>query len=380
MAGIFKAISIFIVLIGISACSKKIQLNHNLEDNLDWTTFGKNPSRNFFVEENIGDDFQKLWEYSTSAGTHLTSVTIKDSVIFVGNLRGRVHAIDLISGNKIGEIDVKSPIYSSIQVTGNEIIVATAGNKSNSQKIIWYDFVNGKETRSFEVCSSVENEMISIGDDVFVSCTDGTLLLLNRNNNVVWRRNIPTKFYSNPSSNGEVIISAGIDGKVYCLDLKTGKIIWEFRSSSPIFSGTVIKDNFVFVGNDAGDLYKIDIKNGNQIWKFNCQSKITALPTIDDLHIYIGTLSGDIYALDMSDGKLVWRRNVGGVVNNSILAFANKLIIPVLNRNVVILSKDDGILLNKIEFPGRVKLSPVYVQNKIIFGCDDDLIIAYEIK
>lgn len=380
MAGIFKAISIFIILIGISACSKKIQVNQNLEDNLNWTTFGKYPNRNFYVEENIGDDFQKLWEYSTSAGTHLTSVTTKDSVIFIGNLRGRVHAIDLISGNKIGEIDVKSPIYSSVQVTGNEIIVATAGNKSNSQKIIWYDFVNGKETRSFEVCSSVESEMILIGDDVFISCTDGTLLLLNRNNNVVWRRNIPTKFYSNPSSDGEVIISAGIDGNVYCLDFKTGKIIWEFRSSSPIFSGTIIKDNFVFVGNNAGDLYKIDIKNGNQIWKFNCQSKITALPTIDDLHIYTGTLSGDIYALDMSDGKLVWRRNVGGVVNNSILAFINKLIVPILNRNVAILSKGDGNLLKSIEFPGRVKLSPVYVQNKIIFGCDDDLIIAYEIK
>lgn len=380
MAGIFKAVFIFIVLIGISACSRKIQLNHNLEDNLNWTTFGKNPNRDFYVEENIGDDFQKLWEYSTSAGTHLTSATIKDSIIFIGNLRGRVHAIDLISGDEIGEIDVKSPIYSSVQVTGNEIIVATAGNKSNSQKIIWYDFVNGKETRSFEVCSSVENEIISIGNDVFVSCTDGTLLLLNRNNNVVWRRNILTKFYANPSSNGEVIISAGIDGKVYCLDFKTGKIIWEFRSSSPIFSGTVLKDNFVFVGNDAGDLYKIDIKNGNQIWKFNCQSKITALPTIDDLHIYTGTLSGDIYALDMSDGKLVWRRNVGGVVNNSILAFTNKLIVPILNRNVAILSKGDGNLLKSIEFPGRVKLSPVYVQNKIIFGCDDDLIIAYEIK
>lgn len=380
MAGIFKAVSILIVLIGISACSKKIQLNYNLEDNQDWTSFGKNPARNFYIDEVLGDDFQKLWEYSTSAGTHLTSVTVKDSVVFIGNLRGRVHAIDLMNGNKIGEIDVKSPIYSSVQVTGNEIIVATAGNKSNSQKIIWYDFVNGKETRSFEVCSSVENEIISIGDNVFVSCTDGTLLLLNRNNNVVWRRNIPTKFYSNPSSDGEVIISAGIDGKVYCLDFKTGKIIWEFRSSSPIFSGTVIKDNFVFVGNNTGDLYKIDIKNGNQIWKFNCQSKISALPTLDDLHIYIGTLSGDIYALDMSDGKLVWRRNVGGVVNNSILAFANKLIVPILNRNVAILSKYDGNLLKNIEFPGRVKLSPVYVQNKIIFGCDDDLIIAYEIK
>lgn len=380
MAGIFKAVSILIVLIGISACSKKIQLNYNLEDNQDWTSFGKNPARNFYIDEVLGDDFQKLWEYSTSAGTHLTSVTVKDSVVFIGNLRGRVHAIDLMNGNKIGEIDVKSPIYSSVQVTSNEIIIATAGSKSNSQKIIWYDFVNGKENRDFEVCASVENEIISIGDNVFVSCTDGTLLLLNRNNNVVWRRNIPTKFYSNPSSDGEVIISAGIDGKVYCLDFKTGKIIWEFQSSSPIFSGTVIKDNFVFFGNNTGDFYKIDIKNGNQIWKYHCQSKITALPTIDDLHIYIGTLSGDIYALDMSDGKLVWRRNVGGVVNNSILAFANKLIVPILNRNVAILSKYDGNLLKNIEFPGRVKLSPVYVQNKIIFGCDDDLIIAYEIK
>jgi outer membrane protein assembly factor BamB len=378
--GIFKTLLIFLLTLGISACGSKIQLNHNLEDNFNWITFGKNPARNFYVEKNIGDDFQKLWEYSTSAGTHLTSVTVKDSVVFIGNLRGGVHAIDFVSGNKIGEIDVKSPIYSSIQLTNNEIIVATAGNKSNSQKIIWYDFVNGKENKSFEVCSSVESEIISIGDDVFVSCTDGSVVLLNKHRNIVWRRNIPTKFYSKPSSNGRVIILAGIDGKVYCFDFRTGKIIWEFLSSSPIFSGSIIEDNFVYLGNNTGDLYKIDLTNGEQIWKLACRSKIYSIPTLDDKNIYIGSLSGDIFAFTKSDGKLLWRINAGGVVNNSILAFKNKLVVPVLDRNVVILSKDDGVILKTIEFPGRVKLSPVYVGNKIIFGCDDDLVIAYDVK
>ncbi|MBM4174582.1 MAG: hypothetical protein FJ213_00170 [Ignavibacteria bacterium] len=363
-----------------NSCSSKIQLGHNLENVLEWTSFGKIPSRSFYVDENLGNDFSKLWEYSTSAGTSLTSVTVKDSIIFVGNLRGRVHAIELNSGNKIGELDVKAPIYSSIQIRENEIVIATSAKISKSRNIIWYDFVNGKENRNYELHSSVESEIVSIGDYVFLASTDGSVILLNRDKSIIWKKNFPTKFYSKPSSNGNVILIGGIDGSIYCLEFNSGKLQWKFDSKYSIFSGTTIDGEFAYFGNENGDFYKIDLRTGQKIWKLECRSSISALPSIDFKHTFIGTRKGDIFAIDKNDGTVHWQISAGGLVNNSILTFKNKLIVPVLNKNVIVLDKQDGSILKKIEFPGRIKLSPVYIDNKLIFGCDDDLIIAYAVK
>ncbi len=380
MVGIFKVFLTISLVLTFNSCSSKIQIGYNLENVLEWTSFGKNPTRSFYVDENLGTEFSQLWEYSTSAGTSLTSVTVKDSIVFVGNLRGRVLAIELTTGNKIGELDVKAPIYSSIQIRENEIVIVTSAKKSKTRNIIWYDFVNGKENRNYELNSSVESEIISIGDNVFLAGTDGSIVLLNRDKSVIWRKNIPTKFYSKPSSNGEVILIGGNNGSIYCLEFQTGKILWKFDSKYPIFSGTIIENENAYFGNENGDFYKIDLRTGREIWKLDCKSSISALPSCDMKYAFIGTRSGDVFAIDKNNGNVNWQISAGGVVNNSILTFKNKLIVPVLNKKVLILDKQDGSILNILEFTGRVKLSPVYVDNTLIFGCDDDLIIAYEVK
>ncbi len=342
--------------------------------------YGQTPQRNFYIDENLGDSLKLKWEYSTSAGTAFTSVTAKDSVIFIGTLRGKVHAIDLITGKRRGEIDLKEPIYSSIQITRKEIIAALAHGKSSSTDIVWYDVIDGSIVREKKFCGSIENEILLYNDNLIFTCDDGALFKIDKYGTVIWKINTGTNVFSVLSCNGEQIIVGGIDGSLSSFDFVFGKLNWKINTGAAIYSGAIIENGFVYTNNHHGNVLKININDGSIIWKYNADSKLRALLSYDSENLYFGDLNGTIYSIDKLNGKIIWKISSGGIINNSILVFKNKLVVPLLNKLVLILDKNNGKVLQKIEFPGRVKLSPIYLNKQLIFGCDDDLIISYQVN
>jgi outer membrane protein assembly factor BamB len=45
-----------------------------------------------------------------------------------------------------------------------------------------------------------------------------------------------------------------LSGNFYCLNLKTGKTVWEDKTSAEIVGAPYVGDGFVVVGNDAGEI------------------------------------------------------------------------------------------------------------------------------
>lgn len=131
----------------------------------------------------------------------------------------------------------------------------------------------------------------------------------------------------------EVIVPSSCNPKTFCLDGKTGRVIWSTNtngSDSPPTIADIDNDNKLEIlhGEFGGSVICIDAQNGTIKWRImiNSYSWIQTSPTIVDLDLdgnldfvvatwVIGSSdSNAIYAFRGYDRKLLWKRNISGVV------------------------------------------------------------------
>jgi alcohol dehydrogenase (cytochrome c) len=84
-------------------------------------------------------------------------------------------------------------------------------------------------------------------------------------------------------------------GALRAIDPKTGKIVWEYKNSAPLWGGVLTtKGGLVFTGTPEGFLKAFDAKTGAELWKFQTGSGVVAPPITweQDGVQYIAVASG----------------------------------------------------------------------------------------
>jgi outer membrane protein assembly factor BamB len=96
------------------------------------------------------------------------------------------------------------------------------------------------------------------------------------------------------------------EGIFYCLALRDGKQLWQFKAGKGIFSTPAITGNKVVFGSVDNMIYCLSLDNGKQVWKFKADSYVLGSPVIADGKVYIGASDGRFRAIDVATGKLIW--------------------------------------------------------------------------
>jgi alcohol dehydrogenase (cytochrome c) len=126
---------------------------------------------------------------------------------------------------------------------------------------------------------------------------------------------------------GTIYQATGADD-VFAVDVKTGKILWQYKANLDqkistvccgwLSRGVAIGDGMVFIGQLDGDMVALDQTTGKVVWKttvtdWKTGSGITAAPLYYDGLIYTGITGGEfgvrgrLTALDAKTGKEAWR-------------------------------------------------------------------------
>jgi len=106
---------------------------------------------------------------------------------------------------------------------------------------------------------------------------------------------------------------------LFCLDTRTGKLLWDFKAKSRISSRAAVADDRVFVPAVDGFLYCLNVDDGTLIWKFqtlpgeNKRTAIYSFPIVTQDHVLFAAGEGQVYAVDRKSGELVWRMRPEGV-------------------------------------------------------------------
>jgi len=143
---------------------------------------------------------------------------------------------------------------------------------------------------------------------------------------LLWEHTSSDGIASTAAIVGDHVYMAGLNGYVECLELKTGKPVWKYRSIddpnpeqfAPGFKASpLVTDKGVYLGDEDGIFHAIHPVTGKKLWRFKTDAEIISSANITNGKILFGGYDNFLYCLNESDGSLAWKFETDGYVNCS---------------------------------------------------------------
>jgi outer membrane protein assembly factor BamB len=128
-------------------------------------------------------------------------------------------------------------------------------------------------------------------------------------------------------SNGRLGGKSPEDGRLYALDAKTGKILNNFQAKNEVNSSVRVNGDSLYFGDVAGNMYCLDAKTLKEKWSFKTNGPIRGRHAIYKNLVFIGSGAGDnqMYALRQDDGKVFWKYKTGGKIESDPVISGDEL-------------------------------------------------------
>ena len=175
-----------------------------------------------------------------------------------------------------------------------------------------------------------------IGDQLVLAGTsDGELIALDEESGVErWRTNVSSEVLAVPRVHMGVVIVQTVDGNLSGYDSESGQRLWIFDRTVPALtlrgtSSPLIIDDVVMAGFASGKLYALDISTGRQLWEAAVavprgRSELERLVDVDAdavLHdgiLYVVSFQGQLAAVSLTDGAVLWSRELSAFSGLSV--------------------------------------------------------------
>lgn len=112
------------------------------------------------------------------------------------------------------------------------------------------------------------------------------------------------------------------EGKFFCLELATGKKLWESSAPKGSFEGApAFSGDLVIAGCTDSFVYTWNATTGLPNWKFETEGEIHAAiniwtdPTTKEDRALVGSYDNFLYSLDAKTGKKLWSAETGNYIN-----------------------------------------------------------------
>lgn len=168
------------------------------------------------------------------------------------------------------------------------------------------------------------------------------------------------------------------NGVVYCVDGVKREILWESKVSEELMSTLSLGAKNIYVYDRNNTLYCLN-REGSLLWKIEIVEGITSGILEFASAVCIGTENGTLRAYDTTSGKELWKFQTDGAIRSTPVFADNKIIFGCDDHNLYILS-EEGNLIGNIEVEGRVQGAPLIEKNFVYFGSDDNYFYCYNLR
>lgn len=139
----------------------------------------------------------------------------------------------------------------------------------------------------------------------------------------LWQVSKKSFFEGNAGFSGDRVIAGCGDGFVYAWNALSGKESWKFETRGEIHAGVSIwtapdgKDR-VLVGSYDNLLYCLDAATGTKLWEYETANYVNGAAAINDGNVIFGGCDGMLYVIDLNTGKEVRTIEIGAYIGNNV--------------------------------------------------------------
>lgn len=186
---------------------------------------------------------------------------------------------------------------------------------------------------------------------------------------IVWRHQIPHgKLASSPGLTAREVLVHGMDGHVWALDRRNGRLLWHRTIGSPIESSPVVWRNLDYFGTWSGRLYALNVKTHRIRWSRLLGAKITSSVAVAGGVIFVGDYAGRVWALSARTGRVRWVRHVNGRVYGTPAVAHRRVFVPSSTGGSLTAFSVRGRYLWSYHTGSYVYSSPAAWGGRVFFG------------
>jgi len=151
-------------------------------------------------------------------------------------------------------------------------------------------------------------------------------------------------------ADGKIYVGGGYGSyEFYCLDAKTGKVDWMFKTGDDGPTAAVVKKGYVIFNTESCIIYVLKAKTGEKVWEKWLGDPLMSQPACDDENVYMAYPGKDgshhLACMRLANGQEVWDVKINGDLISAPVVDKRSVYITCFDGTVYRYNTPDGKLL-----------------------------------
>lgn len=345
----------------------------------DWPLFRGDAQATGVVSGKLPESLEVLWKYEIPNGAFEGTPAIVDGVVYLGDLDGRVLALDLKSGEKKWEKKLETGFNASPAVRDGMIYLGDLDGVFHC-----FDAKDGTEKWKHETMAEINSGANFYKEFVLVGSQDATLYCLHgKSGELKWKFAIADQIRCSPTVVENRCFLAGCDGKLHIVDLDKGEAVSDVPIDSPTGSTPAARGEMVYFGNEGGVFFGINWKEAKTIWTWQDEKRSQAFRSsaaVTDDAVIIGGRDKVVRAFERMTNKVKWQFTARQRIDASPVVVGDRVYIAAADGRLYALGLKDGLEKWKFEGGGGFAGSPAVADDKLVIANDKGAIFCFGAK
>ena len=192
----------------------------------------------------------------------------------------------------------------------------------------------------------------------------------------VWQARAGRRFTGPVVMAGGTIYGAGLDRKVYAVEVESGRTRWSSRLGGLIGGGVLVSGDTVFAASSRpeGRVYALDTESGHRFWRTRVGAVSAPLALAHGV-LLAETQAGEAVGLDPGKGDVRWRRKVGVARVAAVPADSGTFVVATVD-SLFRVSAANGRVVQRAASPGTVLSAWVRHGGLLVGGTTDSMVVA----
>jgi len=201
--------------------------------------------------------------------------TVAGDLLFIGSCAGTFYALNKTTGQMRWSYDIRkdgkqTSFHGNPLVTDDTIFIGTdrSCDPDGIGHVYAFDRNSGKVRWKYR-STSVPTDIVQLGSNLYFGSFQDQWSSITLQSGVLnWNfsTDSPNKNCDPPKSpvgHDNRLFLTGLDGVVYALDAKTGRVEWKRKFAAPPSTSLALRDKSLYVGTSDNHLYSLSTETGN---------------------------------------------------------------------------------------------------------------------